>query len=634
LRRLPLFWKLLVPYLALLVIVGSAGAFLITRDMSSRARSALNEQLLESSLRARALLHEEELYLLESASLASNLEGMSTAIRERDSDVTADLLGSVLALKDNLNLVVATVADGTGLVEFSRDSPESGPVSGSATSWKGIPFVDAALADTAGAKEAGILTLGDQHALAIAAPICSQLESCSPVGVSIVAMHLDDMAQMAARTAERGTRAGLTIFDIDGRVLATAGAVPGEHTSVRVTGDKFIRRTEQVNGTETHTLYSPFEVHGRQAGMVAVSLPSDQAFAPVRSAAARFIAFLLVALAGIVVVGALLSRYILAQTRPLLATNRALGMGDLSARAPVVADDELGELARGLNQMADQLQASYETLEVRVAQRTDEVQRLLHERTEFFASLSHELRTPIALIISHAEMLLDPDFAKRGRSFEERGQVMLDSGKQLLAVVNDILDLARLERGSIRVEVDDVLVQRIFQDAERIIRGLTSGGDLRLIMDIPSDLPAVRADARRLREVILNLVDNAVKYTPPGGSLTITASADVDRVSFRVADTGVGIPTDAAQHIFEPFFRVADTGTQRGEYSTGLGLALSKKLIEAQSGTIGFESSPAHGTVFTVSLPRGSVRGARRSVDSSRPRKPRSGRSAPRDRAS
>ena len=158
-----------MPYLALLIIVGSAGAFLITRDMSSRARSALNEQLLDSSLRARALLHEDELYLLESASLAANLDGMSTAISERDSEATADLLGSVLALKDNLNLVVATVADGTGLVEFSRDSPEAGPVSGSATSWKGIPFVDAALADTAGAKEAGILTLATKPALAIAA---------------------------------------------------------------------------------------------------------------------------------------------------------------------------------------------------------------------------------------------------------------------------------------------------------------------------------------------------------------------------------------------------------------------------------------------------------------------------------
>lgn len=632
-RRLPLFWKLLVPYLALLVIVGSAGAFLITRDLSSRARSALNEQLLDSSLRARALLHEDELYLLESASLAANLDGMSSAISERDSAVTADLLGSVLALKDDLNLVVATVADGTGLVEFSRDSPEVGPVSGSATSWKGIPFVDAALAGTEGAKEAGILTLGTAPALAIAAPICSQLESCSPVGVSIVAMQLDGMAQMASSAAVGGTHAGLTIFDVDGRVLATAGAAPGEQTSVRVTGDRFIRRREQVDRIERHTLYAPFEVQGRQVGMVAVSLPSDQAFAPARSAALRLIAFLVVALTGIVVVGASLSRYILAQTRPLLATNRALGMGDLSARAPVVADDELGELARGLNQMADQLQASYETLEVRVAQRTDEVQRLLRERTEFFASLSHELRTPIALIISHAEMLLDPDFAKRGRSFEERGHVLLDSGKQLLAVVNDILDLARLESGSIRVEVDDVLVQRIFQDAEHIIRGLTSGGDVRLVIDVPADLPAVRADARRLREVILNLVDNAVKYTPPGGSLTITASADADRVSFQVADTGVGIPSDAARHIFEPFFRVPGPGPQRGEHSTGLGLALSKKLIEAQSGTISFESGPAQGTVFTVSLPRGSVRGAKHGSDRSLvPR--RSGRTAPRDRAS
>jgi len=595
-----------VPYVALLVIVGSFGAFLITRDLSSRARASLNEQLLESSLRARALMHEDELYLLESANLAANLEGMATAISKRDSKLTAEILNSVLALKNDLHLVVATLGDGTGLVEFNRDTPTSKPQSGTATRWSGHPFVDAALADATGAKTAGFLTLADHQALAIAAPICSQRENCSAVGVAIVAMRLDSLAQQAAGGAQKGTPASLTMFDLDGAVLAIAGQVPGKPTSARVQGDKLVRKTELVGKTETYTLYAPFEVQGRPVGMIAVSLPSGPAFASVRGAAVRLVAILLVALAGIVGVGALLSRFILAQTRPLLATNRALGQGDLSARAPVVSDDEIGELALGLNQMAEQLQASYETLEMRVVQRTDEVQRLLRERTEFFASLSHELRTPIALIISHAEMLLDPDFPKRGRSLEERGQVMLDSGKQLLEVVNDILDLARLEAGSIRVEVADVLMQQIFQGTQSIIRGLASAAEVKLTIDVPSDLPAVRADAPRLREVILNLVDNAVKYTPRGGAVTITASADPERVWFAVADTGVGIPSEAAEHVFEPFFRATGPKTQRGEYSTGLGLALSKKLIEAQSGTIGFENGPEKGTVFTVSLPRGS----------------------------
>lgn len=612
-----------MPYVALLVIVGTCGAFLITRDLSSRARSALNQQLLQSSLRARALLHEDELYLLESANLAANLDGMSAAISKRDSKATTDILNSVLALKDDLHLVAATLGDGTGLVEFNRETPESKPQSGSATRWSGNPFVDSALADATGAKSAGFLTLADHRALAIAAPICSQRETCSSVGVAIVAMRLDSLAKQAAGSSQKGAPASLTIFDIDGGVLATTGQVPGKPTPVRISGDRLVRRTEQVGKTETHTLYAPFEVQGRPVGMIAVSLPSGPAFASVRGAAVRLVAILFVALAGIVGVGALLSRFILAQTRPLLATNRALGQGDLSARAPVVSDDEIGELALGLNQMAEQLQASYETLEMRVTQRTDEVQRLLRERTEFFASLSHELRTPIALIISHAEMLLDPDFPKRGRSLEERGRVMLDSGKQLLEVVNDILDLARLEAGSIHVEISDVWMQQVFTGTESILRGLASAAGITLRIDVPPDLPSVRADVQRLREVIVNLVDNAVKYTPSAGLVTITAFADPEHVSFKVSDTGVGIPAAATEHVFEPFFRATGTNTQRGEYSTGLGLALSKRLIEAQSGTIDFESEPEVGTVFTVTLPRGTAKAENRRMErKARPTKP------------
>ncbi|MEO7803319.1 MAG: HAMP domain-containing sensor histidine kinase [Actinomycetota bacterium] len=604
-RRLPLFWKLLVPYVGLLVIIGTLGAFLITRDLASRAQGALNEQLLQVSLRAKALLHEKELYLLESANLGANLEGMADASRNRDAETIGALLTTVLALKEDLNLVVVTDTSGVGLVEFSRESSEANPQRGVATKWSGNAFVDTALTDGTGKKAAGSLEIGGRRSLAIAAPICSRVDPCTPVGVAIVATDLERLATQAAGGPQKRSHAGLTIFDTAGKVLAKTDATPGKPVSVRISGDTLVRRTEKVGDTEVHTLYSTYEVQGNPVGMIALSLPSAPAFASVRGAAFRLVVILLFALAGIITVGALLSRFILAQTRPLLATNRALGQGDLSARAPVVTNDEIGELASGLNQMADQLQASYETLESRVEQRTEEIQRLLRERTEFFASLSHELRTPIALVISHGEMLIDPDFRKTQRAIEARGEVIRDSGQQLLAVVNDILDLARLEAGSVRVEIRDVSLAEVLAGLLATLRGLASAADIKLQVDVPATLPAVRADAARMREVILNLVDNAVKYTPRRGTVRVSLTAEQERVSLSVADTGVGIPPEAQEHIFQPFFRAGGTETQRGEFSTGLGLAIAKKLVEAQSGEISFQSQLGQGTVFTVSLPVG-----------------------------
>jgi signal transduction histidine kinase len=295
----------------------------------------------------------------------------------------------------------------------------------------------------------------------------------------------------------------------------------------------------------------------------------------------------------------------------VLETNRALGAGDLGARAAVVTNDEIGELARGLNQMAVELQASYETLETRVAQRTEEIQRLLRERTEFFASLSHELRTPIALIINHAETLLEREARDTGRSVDDRAEIIRGSGQQLLAVVNDILDLARLEAGSVRVDISEVSLRDVVDDLSLTMRGLASAADVRLVIDVPPDLPAVRADPARVRDVLLNLVDNAVKYTPASGSVTVSASRDGAWVTLAVSDTGVGIPAEAQDRVFEPFFRVSGTKPQRGEFSTGLGLAIAKKLVEAQSGEIGFTSVTGEGTTFSVRLPTVSASGGK-----------------------
>lgn len=595
-QSMPLFWKILVPFLTLLLVVGVSGAFLIVRTLSARAQATLDQELTRRSLEVRATLRDRELYLLESATLAANLEGMAAAISRRDVAAATDLARSVLALKTDLRFVAVTDRAGRGIVEWQRSAGGVGAVRPGA--WAREPIVGLAAAETTARKHAGILERRDPPTLAIAAPVCRATPACSSAGVAIVGLPLEEMALAAHQAGS-----SLALYAPDGALLAVAGSITVPTRATQSPGDSVFRRLHEVSGQEIATLFAAYEVQGGPAGVLAVSIRSASAFASAREAAVRLAVLLVAAMAGVVVIGAIVSRRILAQVKPLVATNRALGSGDLSARVPVLADDELGELARGVNKMAEDLQRSYETLETRVAARTEEVVRLLQERTDFFAAISHELRTPLAVIIAQAEMMRDPSFSKTPAWTAETGGAIGDSATQLLSLVNDILELARAEAGRLVVSLAEVDLADIVAAIRPSIEGLTRTGDIDMVVSVEPSLRVI-GDPVRLREILLNLVDNAIKYTPPGGRIELSAQRQSGGMAeIAVLDTGIGIPPEVGDRIFEPFFRVAGSEPQRGQASSGLGLALARRLVEAQGGTISYTSDPAVGTRFVFTVP-------------------------------
>jgi signal transduction histidine kinase len=487
-------------------------------------------------------------------------------------------LQSVPALKGDLGLAVLADASGVGLAEYRRSSAGGPAKPASGTNFATQDVVARALRSSGASKAAGFLRDGDRTLLAIAAPVCFGAPACSSVGVAIVGIAVDELADAASGPI----RAAVSIHDANGTLLARAGDAP--------------------QARETATRRTPFEVQGARTGTFELSVPTAPAFAAARGAGVRLALVVFGAMIGVVAIGGVLSRRILAQVKPLVETNRALGRGQFDARTPVLSEDELGELARGVNQMAEQLQANYETLELRVAQRTEEVQRLLRERTELFAAISHELRTPIAIIRGQAKMMRDATYPKGTKWVTDAGTVIDDSGAQLLTLVNDVLDLTRAEAGRLDVDIETVRLPDVVRELRPTIEGLAQSSGLRAGIDVARDLPAVRADPRRLREVIVNLVDNAAKYTPEGGSVEVSAFNRNGSVVVSVSDTGVGIPPESGDLIFEPFYRVRGTRTQRGQASSGLGLALAKRIVEAQGGTITFESEIGVGTTFTFTL--------------------------------
>ena len=523
LRNLPIFWKLLLPFLVLLLVVGTAGTFMVVRDLTSRSAAALSEQLTLRTVEARSLLHDRELDLLESANYASNLQGMADALGRGDSSAVRRLLESVVALKADLALIAATDASGTSVVELVRSAAGGATLAGSATDWTQFVVVRRALDQAVPAKSVGFIRLGERTLMTMASPVCTGSTPCTPVGLTIVGLDAAEAVRPAAAAAEAAGFHGVTIFDSRQQVLAStsSSAPPAPSRTPRTT--EIEQRRMTLAGRRVATAYTGFNLGGQPAGTVAVTIPAPTSVGSVGPAALRLVGLVVAAMVVAALVGAAVSRVILRQLRALVDTSRELGEGQLSARAPVLSEDEHGQLAVSLNRMAEQLEASHETLELQVEQRTHEIRRLLQDRTEFFAGLSHELRTPLAIILTQAEMLLTD--STNAAVVEARDAIRV-SASQLLELVNEILELARSESGTIELDLAPVRLGEFVADLRPRIDNLAAAAGISMTVRLPARLPVVTADAARLREIVINLVDNAVKYTPSGGSIEIGATTD------------------------------------------------------------------------------------------------------------
>ncbi|MBI1951829.1 MAG: HAMP domain-containing protein [Acidobacteria bacterium] len=230
-----------------------------------------------------------------------------------------------------------------------------------------------------------------------------------------------------------------------------------------------------------------------------------------------------------------------------------------------------------------------------------ELKRLERVRREFVANVSHELRTPLTAIKGYAETLRDGGL-RDPETAAEFVQVIHRHAERLRALIEDLLDLASVEQGQARIELGPVSVRDVVTQAEAVTRADAAERRHAITVDLSADLPGVLADRDRLAQVLINLLDNAVKFTPPGGRIEVSGRRGEGRVVIAVRDNGVGIPPEDIGRIFERFYRVGRARDRR-DGGTGLGLAIAKHLTQAMGGTIEVESLPGSGTTFRVTLP-------------------------------
>ncbi len=313
-----------------------------------------------------------------------------------------------------------------------------------------------------------------------------------------------------------------------------------------------------------------------------------------------------------VVVAVFISRVI---TRPITALTQsaiAISEGDLAQSVPLNAPGEIGVLSRAFNVMVEKLAASYATLEKRVEERTAqlaEAQRRAEQASKaksiFLSNMSHELRTPLNVIIGYtSSMLFMPQMYENAplpTIYRNDIQLIMDNGQYLVGLINDILDLSKIEEGRLQLHKTTVNLYDTFQGVIATAVGLVKDKDIQIRSDYSKDLPLVLADPMRVRQVILNLMSNAAKFTERG-SITLSARAENGVVKVSVADTGIGIPEKALEHIFDRFMQ-AGQDTDRNYGGTGLGLDISKQLSRMHGGDLTVQSTVGQGSTFSFTLP-------------------------------
>ncbi|MGA2501584.1 MAG: HAMP domain-containing sensor histidine kinase, partial [Tepidisphaeraceae bacterium] len=303
---------------------------------------------------------------------------------------------------------------------------------------------------------------------------------------------------------------------------------------------------------------------------------------------------------------------ILQPVRVLQETAEKVSTGDLSIRSHIATGDEFQQLSDTFNRMLhnlqdgeDQLRAINKNLDLKLGQLAESNLALYESnrlKSEFLANVSHELRTPLNSILGFAELLRDGGAAVDPKALRYVQNIMA-SGKNLLDLINDLLDLAKIEAGRMEVRSEKLSLPDLFEGLASILKPLAEKKELALRTSPARDVPIIETDPAKLQQILYNLMSNAIKFSPDKGNIELSAVREgEDRIRITVKDEGPGIADEKQLVIFEKF-RQIDGSHTREHSGTGLGLAISKELVGLLGGSIGVESVPGSGSTFWVVLP-------------------------------
>jgi signal transduction histidine kinase len=285
---------------------------------------------------------------------------------------------------------------------------------------------------------------------------------------------------------------------------------------------------------------------------------------------------------------------------PLLSEDEVVGVLAVTRKTPGLFEPETVRLLSTFaTQSALAIRNARLFHEIEVKSRQLEVAS--QHKSEFLANMSHELRTPLNAIIGFSEVLSERMFGELNEKQEEYLKDIYASGQHLLSLINDILDLSKIEAGRMELELSDFHLPTALDSALTLVRERAGRRGIALQVNVDNQLGQIQADERKIRQVLLNLLSNAIKFTPEGGRIEVRAEPRNGSVAVSVTDTGVGIAPEDQEAVFEEFRQVG-TADKKVE-GTGLGLALSRKFIQLHGGKIWVKSQVGQGSTFTFTVP-------------------------------
>jgi signal transduction histidine kinase len=352
------------------------------------------------------------------------------------------------------------------------------------------------------------------------------------------------------------------------------------------------------------TVIGAIGVWGTSNSLPIRNQPTDNALLGIVSglvfAAAVTVVLLAVAFAGVlppsIVISYFAARRTTRRLERLAGTAAALRDGQLDARVDVQGEDEVAQLQGDVNAMAGTMQRTIAELETE----RDRVRGLLQQRQELIASVSHELRTPVSIMRGYLDAALERE-GELSESFRRDLDVMHRESIRLQRLIDDLFALSRtaVEGLSLRIEPVDV-VGLLRQCVAATAPGAWQSSRVDVLMEPGEELPPAAVDPDRLQQIVLNVISNGIRHSPPGGLVVVSAVREGERIAIRIADTGEGIAAEEIGRIWERFYRGSNARDPRG---SGLGLALAKELTEAMGGEVGVASIPGEETVFTFWFP-------------------------------
>ncbi len=425
--------------------------------------------------------------------------------------------------------------------------------------------------------------------------------------------------ELLQRLVADGSFVYVEVDDVAGRLFGRAGSpLPADRPASGV--GRQAPRVQPADGI--FHFEGPLAVDGQRFGTWRFGIADRALRLAERSVLGGLVAIGLLGLAAAAVLQTLLARLLTRRLQTLAQGANRLAAGEADVTLPVIGRDETAQLTTAFNRMAQALQQrvqallqaeqalqrSNDELEQRVQQRTaelaaarDTAEAANRAKTEFLSRMSHELRTPLNAILGFAQVLrLRLQQAPPGMD-EQLGHIET-AGWHLLELINDVLDLSRIEAGTMVVSLDAVDLATVLQESARMAGSTAQAARVTVFVEPPPPGLAARADATRLRQVLSNLLSNACKYNRPGGQVSVGVQADEQQVTIRVTDTGPGLSPRQLARLFEPFNRLGAEAT--AVEGTGIGLVITKRLTELMGGRLAVQSTPGSGSTFSVTLAR------------------------------